>query len=51
MRKTLQRLVRNPDISSLDRDAVDSIIEDEIFSHDEEEFYDLTPPKDKNKLH
>ena len=51
MRKTLQRLVRNPDISPLDRDAVDSIIEDEIFSHDDEEFYDLTPPKDKNKLH
>ena len=51
MRKTLQRLVRNPDISPLDRDAVDSIIEDEIFSHDEEEFYDLTPPTDKNKLH
>ena len=51
MRKTLQRLVRNPDISPLDKNAVDDIIEDEIFNHDEEEFYDLTPPTDKNKLH
>ena len=51
MKRTLNRLIRNPDITPLDQDMVDDIIEDELFEYDEEEFKLASPPKDKNKLH
>ena len=51
MRRTLQRLVKNPDITPLDQDLVDDIIEEEMFEYEEEEFKLASPPKDKNKLH
>ena len=51
MRRTLNRLIRNPDITPLDQDMEDDIIEEELFDYDEEEFKLASPPKDKNKLH
>ena len=51
MRRTLGRLIRNPDITPLDQEMVDDIIEEELFEYDEEEFKLASPPKDKNKLH
>ena len=51
MRRTLNRLIRNPNITPLDQDMVDDIIEEEMFEYEEEEFKLPSPPKDKNKLH
>ena len=51
MKRTLNRLIRNPDITPLDQDMVDDIIEEELFDYDEDEFKLASPPKDKNKLH
>ena len=51
MKRTLNRLIRNPDITPLDQDMVDDIIEEELFDIEEEEFKLASPPKDKNKLH
>ena len=51
MKRTLNRLIRNPDITPLDQDMVDDIIEEELFDYEEDEFKLALPPKDKNKLH
>ena len=51
MKRTLNRLIRNPDITPLDQDMVDDIIEEELFEYEDDEFKLASPPKDKNKLH
>jgi len=51
MKRTLGRLLKNPDITPLDQDMVDEIIEEELFDYEEDEFKLASPPKDKNKLH
>ena len=51
MKRTLNRLIRNPDITPLDQDMVDDIIEEELFEYEYDEFKLASPPKDKNKLH
>ena len=51
MKRTLNRLSRNPDITPLDQYMVDDIIEEELFDYEDDEFKLASPPKDKNKLH